>query len=68
MDTDTKQTDGNGRPLFSYSRGHDTSKKYESGNSADGLDYYTSLAYAREVKMEEMPAKRVFKNTIEGKI
>ena len=51
MDTDTRQTAGNGRPLFSYSRDHDTPRKYESRNSAGGLDYNTSLAYTREVKM-----------------
>ena len=40
-----------GDNFFSYFRGHDMSRKYESGNSAGGLDYYTSLAYAREVKI-----------------
>ena len=29
----------------------------EGGNSADGLDYYTSLAYAREVKIEKLSWK-----------
>ena len=54
METDTRQTDrhtdGNGRLLFSYSRGYETSRKYKNVNSSNGLDYYTSLAYAREVK------------------
>ena len=50
-DTDTRQTDGNRRMLFSYSRGHETSRKCKSGHSTNGLDYYTSLAYAREVKI-----------------
>ena len=54
-DTNARQTDkrivGNGKLLFSYSRGHELSRKYKSGHSSDGLDYYTSLAYAREVKV-----------------
>ena len=29
-----------------------SSRKYESGKSAEGLDYYTSLAYAQEVKRD----------------
>ena len=32
IDTDDRQSDGKGRPLFGYSRGHETSRKYESGN------------------------------------
>ena len=43
MYIDTRQTDGNGTLLLSYSRGPDTSRKY------DIFDYYTSLAYDREV-------------------
>ena len=53
MDTDRqvdRQTNRNGRLLFSYCRGHELSKKHKSGNSSDGLDYYTSLVYDREVK------------------
>ena len=45
-----KQIDGNERSLSSYSGGHETSRKHETGKSADGLDYYTSLAYAWKVK------------------
>ena len=33
-----------------YSRGHETSRKHASSQSSDGLNYNTSLAYAREVK------------------
>ena len=40
IDTD-RQIDGNGRPLISYSWGHETLRKHEGGNSPDGLDYYT---------------------------
>ena len=47
--TDGRHTDGQTnrrRPIFSYSKGHDLSRKYESSQSPDGLDYNTSLAYA----------------------
>ena len=44
-----RQTDGNGTLLFSYSSGHETSRKYKSGHSSYGLD--TFLAYVWEVKM-----------------
>ena len=51
-----RQTDGNGRLLFSYSRGHETSRKYKSAHSSDGLDYYTSLDYLRsESKNSNFP-------------
>ena len=46
-----RQTDGNGRPISSYSRGHERSKKCKSRESADGLYYNTSFAYAWEVIM-----------------
>ena len=45
IDTD-KQAHGNGE-YFLYSRGHEISKKLESGKSSDRLG---SLAYAQEVK------------------
>ena len=48
-DTDARQTDRQTqreidrrkriRSLFSYLWDHETSKKYESGNSPDGFDY-----------------------------
>ncbi|KAJ3643393.1 hypothetical protein Zmor_026106 [Zophobas morio] len=38
-------------PLF-VSRGHARSRKRKSRESADGLDYNTSFAYAREVKRQ----------------
>ena len=41
-----RQTDGNEIPMFLYFRSHDTSRKC-------GLDHKTSLAYAREVKIEQ---------------
>ena len=62
FDTDDKQTDrqtdrqdrrtdeGKREITFSHSRDHETSRIHESGKSPYGLDYYTSLAYAREVK------------------
>ena len=43
---------GNGRPIFSYSWGHDPSRKYESNQSPNGLDYNTSLACAHEAKKQ----------------
>ena len=39
-----KQTDGKWRLRF-------VMKRHKSGHSCNGLDYYTSLAYAREVKI-----------------
>ena len=36
--------------MFLYSRGHKPSRKGKGNQSSDGLDYNTSLAYAREVK------------------
>ena len=45
-----RQIDGNGKPISSYSRGHERSRKRKSRESADGLDCNTSFAYAREVK------------------
>ena len=68
--TDKRQTDENGRPLFSFSN-HKTSKKHESGKSPDGLDYYTSLVYAEEVKKfisTELHALEVQKMTLLQKI
>ena len=53
MQTPDRQTDGNGRTIFS--RGHDTLRKYDSGYSLDGLDYYIFLAYTREVKVSWNP-------------
>ena len=44
-----RQTDGNGRPISSYSRGDERSRKRKSRESADGLYYNTSVAYAWEV-------------------
>ena len=38
-------TDGNGRPISSYSRNHERSRKRKIRHSANGLDYNTSLAY-----------------------
>ena len=38
------------KTTFSYSRGPETSRKHKNGKSPDGLDYYTSLVYAQEVK------------------
>ena len=38
-----RQTDGKGRPLFYYSRSHETPRKHESDKISDGFDYYTSL-------------------------
>ena len=29
-------TDGNGRPIFSYFKAHETSRKYETSHSLDG--------------------------------
>ena len=49
IDMDGGQTDG--RPIFSYSWGHKRPRKYESSQVLDGLDYNTSLAYTREVKV-----------------
>ena len=43
-----RQTDGNGRPIFSYSRGHDLWRKYESSQSPHELDNNTSLDYTSE--------------------
>ena len=43
------QTDGNGRPISSYCRGHERSRKRKSSDLVDGLDYNTSYGYAREV-------------------
>ena len=37
------QTDGNGRPITSHSRGHERSRKHKSRESANGLDYNTVL-------------------------
>ena len=42
-----RQTDGNGRPISSYSRGLERSRKYKSRQSADEFDYNTSLGYAQ---------------------
>ena len=36
-----RQIDGNGRSIFSYPRGDDPSRKYESSQSSSGLDYNT---------------------------
>ena len=48
LDTqNNRQTDGNGRHIFSQSRGHETLKKNESIQSPD---YNTSLAYSQKVK------------------
>ena len=48
--TPIRQTDGNGKPISSYSRGHEKSRKRKSRESTDGPDCNTSFAYAREVK------------------
>ena len=32
-------------------KGRETSRKHESSNSPDGLNYHTSWAYTQEVKM-----------------
>ena len=46
-----RQPERSGRAIFSYPKGHDdTSRKYESSQSPDELDYNSSLGYAREVK------------------
>ena len=45
-----RQADGNEILIFSYSRGHETSRKHKSGYSSDGFDYNTFFGYAREVK------------------
>ena len=46
-----EQTDGNGRPISSYSRCHETSRKHKIANHS--IDNYNiSLACAREVKVE----------------
>ena len=37
--------------ISSYSRGHERSRKCKSRESADGLDYNTSFAYAWVVKI-----------------
>ena len=50
-----RQTDNNRRPMFSYSWGRNPLRKYENSLWPDGLDYHTSLAYAREVKMRKSP-------------
>ena len=42
--TANRRTDGNGRPIASYSRGLERSRKRKSGESADRLDYNTSRA------------------------
>ena len=44
--------------FFSYCRGHETSRKHKSGNWSDELDYYTSLAYAQEVKSNKNRRER----------
>ena len=45
-----RQADGNWRPISSYSGDHERSIKHKTKESADGLDYNHSLAYAQEVK------------------
>ena len=52
-----RQTDGNGRPIPSYCRGHERSRKPKRRESVDGLDYSTSFTYAREVKRLLLPLK-----------
>ena len=48
-------TDGNERPLFSYSRGNETSRKPED-SSADGLDYNTMLRLgSKELQVLNVP-------------
>ena len=46
-----RQADGNEKHISSYSRGHERLRKHKSRESPDGLDYNTSLAYTREVKI-----------------
>ena len=43
--------------MFSYSRGHEASKKYKSRESPDVLDYNTSLAYVWEITSFVIKAK-----------
>ena len=45
-----RQTNENLRPIFSYSRGHETLRKYESCQSPDALNYNTFSACVRELK------------------
>ena len=40
--------------MFLFSRGHDTSRRYETVQLPDGLDYNTSLVYAREVENTQL--------------
>mgnify|MGYP005983931535 FL=1 len=42
--------DGNARPTFSYSRGHETSRKHGNSHSPDGSYYNTPSVYDRKVK------------------
>ena len=49
IDTDNRQTAGNGRKFFSHSWGHEASRKHESGQSSDGLYYNTSFTCVPEV-------------------
>ena len=48
---DRQQTEGNGRPLLSYSRSHEMARKHESSQSPVGPYYNAFFAYALEVKI-----------------
>ena len=41
--------DKNERPIYSYSRSHETFREHRSSQSSNELDYNTSLAYVLEV-------------------
>ena len=45
-----RQTNRNERPISSYCRGHEKSRKHKSRESVDGLDYHTSFAYTWKMK------------------
>ena len=51
IDTNDNQTNVNGTPFFSYSRGHETSKKLKSGHSSDRPYYNTTLPYTESKNM-----------------
>ena len=44
------------------SMGHEMSRKHKSGHSSDGLDYYTSLAYTPEEKINPFNKKMIMKS------
>ena len=47
-----RQMEGNGRPIFSYSTGHKTSRKHKSNQSLDGVDYKCKLEKKNGLKLD----------------